>query len=313
MKKILFFAAIVISAAFVSCGKTAKADLQNDIDSVCYAIGQLNGTQMKGYATMQMGIDSIYMDEFMKGINDAVLSAGDKEKAAYMKGVSVGTQMAEGMNRQLFMGDSVKHVSYQNLVAGLMAGFSGDKSVFDPATLESMIDPMVKKMQEEIIAKKNAELEKEMSVKFKDNKEKGEKFLAENAKKENVKTLPSGVQYKVLKEGNGPKPQDGAKVKINYEGKLIDGKVFDSSYESGQAMNMSLAKGALIDGFREALLNMPVGSTWEVYIPADKAYGARQQGPIDPFSALIFKIDLLGIEEASAPQQQPVKPVQVKQ
>ena len=76
---------------------------------------------------------------------------------------------------------------------------------------------------------------------------------------------------------------------------------------------MSLAKGALIDGFREALLNMPVGSTWEVYIPADKAYGARQQGPIDPFSALIFKIDLLGIEEASAPQQQPVKPVQVKQ
>ena len=78
-------------------------------------------------------------------------------------------------------------------------------------------------------------------------------------------------------------------------------------------MQMSLAKGALIDGFREALLNMPVGSTWEVYIPADKAYGGRQQGPIQPFSALIFKLELLGIEEpAKAPAQPVAKPVQQK-
>jgi FKBP-type peptidyl-prolyl cis-trans isomerase FklB len=317
MKKILLFAAVIVSAAaFVSCGKTAKADLNNDIDTISYAIGQLNGTQLKGYATMQMGIDSTYLDDFVKGMSDAILSAGDKAKEAYNKGVALGQQMAEGVNRQVFMGDSVKHLSYQNLMAGVMAGFSGDKSIFDPATVESQIDPMVKKIQEEIMVKKTLELEKENAVKYKDNKEKSEKFIAENAKKEGVKTLPSGVQYKVLKEGTGAKPNDGDNVKVNYEGKLIDGTVFDSSYERGQAAPMSLSKGALIDGFRDALLNMPVGSTWEVYIPADKAYGGRQQGPIQPFSALIFKIELLKIEPAptqpAAAPAQPAQPAQTK-
>ena len=116
----------------------------------------------------------------------------------------------------------------------------------------------------------------------------------------------------MLKEGTGAKPKDGDNVKVNYEGKLIDGTVFDSSYERGQAAPMSLAKGALIDGFREALLNMPVGSTWEVYIPADKAYGGRQQGPIQPFSALIFKIDLLSIDAPAQPAAAPAQPAQTK-
>ncbi|MBR5686738.1 MAG: FKBP-type peptidyl-prolyl cis-trans isomerase [Prevotella sp.] len=312
MKKILLFAAIVISAAFVSCGKSAKADLKNDVDSVSYAIGQLNGSQLQGYAIKQMGVDSLYFDELLKGMSDAILASGDKKKEAYLKGITMGQQMAEGLNRQIFMGDSVKHLSYQNLMAGILAGVSGDTTVFNLAILEPMIDPMVKKIQEEIMVKKTMELEKENAVKFKDNKEKSEKFIAENAKKEGVKTLPSGVQYKVLKEGTGAKPKDGDNVKVNYEGKLIDGTVFDSSYERGQAAPMSLAKGALIDGFREALLNMPVGSTWEVYIPADKAYGGRQQGPIQPFSALIFKIDLLSIDAPAQPAAAPAQPAQTK-
>ncbi len=300
MKKILFIAAIAASAAtFISCGKsTPKADLKNDVDSVSYALGQLNGGQLKMYATQQIGIDSIYLDEFIKGINSAILATGDKSKAAYMKGIALGTQMAEGLNRQVFMGDSAMHLSYQNMVAGLEAGLRKDTSVFNPELLVEAINPMVEAINKKIMAKKNAELEKENAIKYKKNKEDGEKFIAENAKKEGVKTLPSGVQYKVIKEGTGAKPQDGAMVKVNYEGKTIDGKVFDSSYQRGQATQMSLAQGALIDGFREALLNMPVGSTWEVYIPADKAYGARQQGPdIQPFSALIFKLELVSIED----------------
>lgn len=314
MKKIFFIAAIAASAAtFISCGQSTKADLKNDVDTVSYAIGQLNGSQLKMFAIQQQGIDSLYFDDFVKGMREAILATGDKKNAAYMKGLALGAQMAEGMNRQIFMGDSATHLSYQNLVAGLMAGLNNDSTVFSNEKLMATIDPMVQAIQQKLMAKKNAEIEKENSVKYKANKEAGEKFIAENAKKEGVKTLPSGVQYKVIKEGNGAKPQDGAMVKLNYEGKTIDGKVFDSSYERGQAMQMSLAKGALIDGFREALLNMPVGSTWEVYIPADKAYGGRQQGPIQPFSALIFKLELLGIEEPAKAPAHPLDSMPAKQ
>ena len=127
------------------------------------------------------------------------------------------------------------------------------------------------------------------------NKEKGEKFLAENAKKEGVKTLPSGVQYKVIKEGTGSIPADTSKVKVNYEGRTIDGKVFDSSYKRNQPL--TLRCNQTIKGWTDAMVHMPVGSVWEVYIPQNLAYGEREQGDIKPFSVLIFKIELLSIEK----------------
>lgn len=134
------------------------------------------------------------------------------------------------------------------------------------------------------------------------NKKAGEKWLAENAKKEGVKTLavdlPDGtksfIQYKVIKEGTGAVPADTSAVKVNYEGKTIDGTVFDSSYARNSPVTMRANQ--VIKGWTAALTHMPVGSTWEVYIPQDLAYAERQAGNIKPFSALIFKIDLLGIE-----------------
>ena len=131
---------------------------------------------------------------------------------------------------------------------------------------------------------------------FGPNKKAGEKFLAENAKKADVKKLDGGVQYKVIKEGSGPMPKDTSMVKVHYEGRTIDGEVFDSSYERGNAV--TLRANQVIKGFTEALVHMPVGSVWEVYIPQELAYGERQQGSkIKPFSALIFKIELQGIEK----------------
>ena len=106
-------------------------------------------------------------------------------------------------------------------------------------------------------------------------------------------TLPSGVQYKVIKEGNGPMPKDTSMVKVNYEGKTIDGKVFDSSYKRGQAVD--LRANQVIKGWTEALVHMPAGSVWEVYIPQQLAYGEREQGQIKPFSVLIFKIELISV------------------
>lgn len=132
-------------------------------------------------------------------------------------------------------------------------------------------------------------------VRFAENKKAGEDFLAENAKKEDVKTTESGLQYKVLKEGNGVVPVDTSMVKVHYEGKLIDGTVFDSSIERGTPADFRVNQ--MIAGFTEALKLMPAGSEWEVYIPQNLAYGAQQSGKIDPFSTLIFKIQLLEVKK----------------
>ena len=124
----------------------------------------------------------------------------------------------------------------------------------------------------------------------------GEKFLAENAKKQDVKVLESGVQYKILKAGTGPVPTASQKVKVHYEGRTLDGNVFDSSYKRGEPTDFRCNQ--VIKGWTEALTHMPVGSTWEVYIPYHLAYGERGAGDdIKPFSMLIFKIELLEIIE----------------
>ncbi len=122
----------------------------------------------------------------------------------------------------------------------------------------------------------------------------GKKFLAENAKKPGVITLPSGLQYKVLKEGTGNIPTASDKVKVNYEGTLIDGTKFDSSYDRGEPVVFGVTQ--VIKGWTEALQLMKEGSVWMLYIPSDLAYGSRQAGKdIKPFSTLIFKVELLSI------------------
>ena len=134
-----------------------------------------------------------------------------------------------------------------------------------------------------------------MEKEFGPNKKAGEDFLKENAKKQDVKTLKSGVQYKVIKEGTGALPKDTSLVKVHYEGKTLDGKVFDSSYKRNEPTEFRANQ--VIKGWTDALLHMPAGSIWEVYIPQELAYGERQQGAdIKPFSMLIFKIELLEVD-----------------
>ena len=111
---------------------------------------------------------------------------------------------------------------------------------------------------------------------------------------DSTKMLPSGLQYKVIKEGNGAMPKDTSLVTVNYEGRTIDGKVFDSSYKRNQPAEMRVNQ--VIKGFTEALVHMPAGSVWEVYIPQNLAYGEREAGEIKPFSTLIFKIELLKVK-----------------
>jgi FKBP-type peptidyl-prolyl cis-trans isomerase FklB len=125
------------------------------------------------------------------------------------------------------------------------------------------------------------------------NRDAGKQFLAENARKDSVITLPSGLQYKVLVKGNGKVPQLTDKVKVHYEGRLLDGTVFDSSYKRGEPSEMTPKQ--VIKGWTEALTMMPEGSKWQLYIPYDLAYGDREAGQIKPYSMLIFDVELIEI------------------
>lgn len=144
-------------------------------------------------------------------------------------------------------------------------------------------------------------------------KKEGVDFLAANAKKEGVKTTASGLQYKVLTQGTGAIPAASDEVKVNYEGRLVDGKVFDSSYKRGEPATFKANQ--VIKGWTEALTMMPVGSKWELYIPYDLAYGERGAGQdIKPYSALIFTVELLDIvkpvvEETKTAKKPSAKPV----
>ena len=286
MKKLFFVAVMAISAAtFVGCGNsTPKADLKTDVDTLSYAMGLSQTQGLKEFMVERMGVDTAYIDDFIKGLNDGANAGDDKKKAAYYAGIQIGqqisNQMVKGINHEVFGDDSTKTISLKNFMAGFVTGTTGKKGLM---TVEDVQRVAQEKMQ--LIKSKN--MEKQYGA----NKEAGVKWLAANAKKPGVKTLPSGVQYKVIKEGNGPIPTDTSNVKVNYEGKLIDGKVFDSSYKRGQPVESR--DNQVIKGWTDALVHMPAGSVWEVYIPQELAYGEREQGDIKPFSALIFKIELI--------------------
>ena len=288
MKKLMFVAVMaILVAGFVACGNsTPKASLKNDVDTMSYAIGLAQTQGLKEYLVGSMGVDTAYMSEFIKGLNEGVNAGENKKKAAYFAGIQIGQQisnrMMKGINHELFGEDSTKTISLKNFMAGFIGGVTGKKGLM---TMDEAQETAQRKMQE-VKAR-------EMEKKFGANKEAGEKFLAANAKKEGVKTLPSGLQYKVLKEGTGAIPTDTSLVKVHYEGRLVNDTIFDSSYKRGEPTTFRCNQ--VIKGWTEALCHMPAGSVWEVYIPQELAYGERQQSKIDPFSALIFKIELLEV------------------
>ena len=289
MKKFTFVAAMAIAAASIvaSCGNStsSKPNLKNDVDTLSYAMGMAQTQGLKQYLA-QMEIDTTYMDAFIKGLNEGANAGDDKKKAAYYMGIQIGQQISnrrvKGINHELFGEDSTKTISLKNFMAGFIQGVKGKKGLM---TVEQA--GQVAQMKMMSIKAKN------MEEQYGPLKKKGEEWMAANAKKPGVKTLPSGVQYKVIKEGAGQMPKDTSVVKVNYEGRLIDGTVFDSSYKNGQPV--TLRANQVIKGWTEALVHMPAGSVWEVYIPQELAYGDREQGQIKPYSPLVFKIELISV------------------
>ena len=277
----------IVAAGFTACGNgTPKASLKSDLDSMSYAIGMAQTQGLREYLVDRLGVDTAYMAEFIKGLNEGANAGDNKKKAAYYAGIQIGqqisNQMMKGINHEVFGDDSTKTISMKNFMAGFVSGTTGKQGLM---TVEQAQTIAQTKMQE-IRAR---ELEKT----YGGNKKEGENFLAKNAKKDGVKTLKSGVQYRVIKEGTGAIPADTSLVKVHYEGRLLNDSVFDSSYKRGEPI--TLRCNQTIKGWTDAMVHMPAGSIWEVYIPQDLAYGEREQGIIKPFSVLIFKIELLEV------------------
>jgi FKBP-type peptidyl-prolyl cis-trans isomerase FklB len=286
MKKIVLFAAIAAAVGFASCTAQApKANLKNEVDTLSYMMGVNNTQGLNDFLVGRMGVDLNDMDAFLEGFIEASTKTSKKDKA-YMAGLQIGQQVAvdmfEGINQQIFGGDSLQSLNKADFLAGFIAAVKGNAAF----TLDSA------RVYVETHA--DAIKAKALESRYGENKAAGEAFLAENAKKEGVVTTESGLQYKVIKEGKGEVPTATSTVKVNYKGTLIDGTEFDSSYKRNEPT--TFRANQVIKGWTEALTMMPVGSKWELYIPQELAYGARETGgQIKPFSTLIFEVELLEV------------------
>ncbi len=200
-----------------------------------------------------------------------------KEKVSY----SIGMEIGKNLKRGPF------EVNQDFLLRGIKDAFSGEK----PLMTDQEITEVMTAFQKEIMAKQQ-EMTKKVGEK---NKQEGEAFLAENKKKEGVTTLPSGLQYKVIKAGSGKKPKSTDSVTVHYRGTLINGTEFDSSYKRGTPATFPVT--GVIPGWTEVLQLMEEGAKWQVFIPSNLAYGERSAGPqIGPNTTLLFEIELISIQ-----------------
>jgi FKBP-type peptidyl-prolyl cis-trans isomerase len=216
-----------------------------------------------------------------------------KEKGSY----AIGQNIGKGLQK-----DGVD-VDAAALSRGIRDAIAGNKSALTDQEAQAALMTLAN----EVRAKQQAK----MQIVSEANKKQGDAFLAANKTKDGVVTLPSGLQYKILKEGTGPKPAAGDKVTCNYAGTLLDGKEFDSSYKRGQPVTFSV--GEIIKGWNEALQLMPVGSKWQIFVPPDLAYGDKGAGQeIGPNSTLIFEVELLSIAPKEDAKPADAKPADVK-
>jgi FKBP-type peptidyl-prolyl cis-trans isomerase FklB len=288
MKKFSILAAIVVAAIMGSCTNgTPKANLKDDVDTLSYAFGIAQSRGLKEYLAQRLDVDTTYIDEFIKGLNEGANAGDNKKKAAYYAGIQIGQQisqqMVKGINYEIFGEDSTRTISLKNFMAGFISATNGKGTLMTMDEATSTVEVMMPLVKA-----------KAMEEKYGDWKKQCEDYMAEVAKKEGIQELGDGIYYEVLTEGTGAIPADTNRVEVNYEGKLLNDTIFDSSYQRGEPMKFRCNQ--VIPGWTKALTKMPVGSTWMVYIPQEQAYGEREAGKITPFSCLIFKIELLGIE-----------------
>ena len=300
MKKTLTvaLALLVASASFTtaSAGKKKKKEQQkpaveapvpvtltSSSDTLSYAAGMMMTNGLIPFLQQQLKVDTAYMADFIRGFNETVLGGDSPAEVALRAGRQIGQQLKGDMITRMKheFTDTPDSIIEPLLFRGFTDALLADTTVMQVEAAENTFK--VKQQQ-------NGEVRIERMSKP------GRDFLAENATKEGVITTPSGLQYKVLVKGEGEVPQASDKVKVNYEGRLIDGTVFDASSKHGDEPT-TLQANQVIRGWTDALTMMPVGSKWQLYIPQELAYGDRQAGNIPPYSTLIFDVELVSIEK----------------
>ena len=277
--------ALIAAIAFSSCdsNKTSLPTLKTQIDSLNYAFGIANGDGIKNYYIKGDSAKKS-IATLMAGIKEGMKGKVEKENTELVDlGNKIGSSLKDQKKSGL-MGDSTLKVDIKLIKQGLVNGMKGSKIQMNPQQAQEYLQKTMAVLQD-----------KKMERLYGVNKTAGEKFLADNAKKPGVITTASGLQYEVIKKGNGPLPSDTSKVKVNYHGTLIDGTVFDSSVDRKEPIVFKANQ--VIKGWTEALKLMPVGSKYKLYIPQELAYANREQGKIKPFSALIFEVELISIEK----------------
>lgn len=296
MKKMILLALALVASASLSPVEAIKkknrvvvfpaqpVELNNSSDSLSYAAGVALTNGLIPYL-LQQKVDTTLMTDFVRGLREGLRNADNPKQRAYMVGLDIARQVNERMVPGIteeFKG-SPDSIVAQLLHKGFVAALEGDTTIFTYDAAEKLFS---QKRAADKIAKDERL--------YGPNREAGEKFLMENAKKDSVMVLPSGLQYKVLVKGDGEVPLENQTVQVNYEGRLIDGTVFDASSKH-DTKPAEFKPTQVIKGWTEALTMMPVGSKWQLYIPYYLAYGEKSAGKIKPYSALIFDVELVGI------------------
>ena len=291
MKKLNIFLVVAVIAASVlsSCNSnsTKMPSLKNQIDSLNYAFGLANGNGIKQYylAADSANADSLNakIESLLRGMDEGMKGDVAENPELAELGTNIGNALKE-QNTAGLMGDSSLTVDIKLIKQGLVNGMKGSNIQMTAEEAQTYLNATMQKLQEKRMQEQNGP-----------NKAAGEVFLKENAKKAGVITTASGLQYEVIKKGTGALPNDSSRVKVHYHGTLIDGTVFDSSVDRGEPAVFGVNQ--VIKGWTEALKLMPVGSKYKLYIPQELAYGSQSMGNIKPFSALIFEVELIGIEK----------------
>ena len=280
MKKYLMTALVLVASASLFTASAAKKKnvkkvapvvLATESDSLSYAAGVHATRGLIPFIQQSYKVDTAYMADFIRGYEEAIAKANTPQGTAYI----VGMQIAQMVNQRILPGTREELKSAKDSIDAAMFSRGFVAALANDTTLFSV--------------KKAGEFKTQILAGA------GEKFLAANAKKPGVKVLPSGLQYKVIKAGQGEVPKATDEVEVIYEGRLIDGTVFDATSKHGGAKTDKFRAGNLIKGWTEALTTMPVGSKWQLYIPYELAYGERQAGQIPPYSTLIFDLELVSI------------------
>ena len=297
MRKLILIAlAVLASASFnnVDAAKKKTNDkkapamkmavkLANSSDSLSYAAGVVVTNGLLPYLQRQFGVDTTYMADFIEGFNEALDNMNDPRMKSRLAGMQIANQVTDRMLASIKteLVNAVDSMVDPLFYRGFADILTNDTTVMTMKKAQGIHDQKMKH---------NHEVKTEKLTKA------GRDFLAQNAKKPGIKVTPSGLQYEVLTQGSGEVPQKTDKVKVHYEGRLIDGTVFDASSKHGTEP-ASFRADQVIKGWTEALTMMPVGSKWRLYIPQELAYGERQAGQIPPYSTLIFDVELVGIDK----------------